>query len=503
MASSKPLGVSCRAERRPNPQWSELFLFRLWAAYLPATTAEVLVGIMTVVTPFLPLHDLSVSLASPFETRRSVSSTCWTSRLHEIGPERQIDIPLASACSLEPSSAWQFMADIALICRIFILIRYSTIHAKSQALDFRAGGVVFIPLLYRPQLLECRRTQKKLTGRKFRLWRKGSGSLLHYRNRMSPLPTASALMLAHDSEFWLLEHADLSSKKRAAFCALQSGVLSALCYPAAPSSRLRVVADYMNYLFKLDDWSDELTPEQVDVLRGRVMQVLYDPSPFVNKAGDDPVALLTASFFSRLVSSAGPLCVARFVSTMEDFFDAVTQQAHDRICDSVPSLQTYIALRRDTSGCRPCFALVEYAAGIDLPHSIAKHPCAHTMEDAANDVVSFANDIYSFNVEQARGDTHNAVIIVMREQGLDIQDALNHVGDLCIAAIQTFERTRAQIPSTGTRMDADLDAYIAGLQDWMVGSLHWSFITERYFGAHGLEVKKGLKVKLLPQKAQI
>ncbi|KAA1467161.1 terpene synthase [Dentipellis sp. KUC8613] len=309
--------------------------------------------------------------------------------------------------------------------------------------------------------------------------------------------------VASDSESWLLEHAELSPERRAAFCALQSGALSALCYPTTPPSRLRVIADYMNYLFKLDDWSDELNLDQVDVLRGRVMGVLYDPSPSVNKTGGDPVAFLTASFFSRLASSAGPRCVARFVSTMEDFFAAVTQQAHDRICDSAPNLQTYIALRRDTSGCRPCFALIEYAAGIDLPHSVAKHPCVCTMEDAANDVVSWSNDIYSFNVEQARGDTHNAVVIVMREQGLGIQDALDHVGDLCTAAIETFERARAQLPSTGTQVDTSLDAYVAGLQNWMVGSLHWSFITERYFGERGSEVKKALKVKLLPQKAEI
>ncbi|TFY65083.1 hypothetical protein EVG20_g5720 [Dentipellis fragilis] len=309
-----------------------------------------------------------------------------------------------------------------------------------------------------------------------------------------------ATEVARASESWLLEHAHLSPKKRAAFIALQSGALAALCYPAAPPARLRVVADYMNYLFKLDDWSDELTPEQVEVLRMRVMGVLYDSSPSIDKVGNDPVAALTASFFSRLVSNAGPLCVARFVSTMEDFFDAVTQQAHDRICDSVPNLQTYIALRRDTSGCRPCFALVEYAAGVDLPCSIAEHPCVRTMEDAANDVVSWSNDIYSFNVEQARGDTHNSVIIVMREQGLGMQDALNYVGNLCIAAINTFEGTRAQLPSWGPRVDAGVRAYIAGLQNWMIGSLHWSFITQRYFGKEGLEVKRKLSVELLPRK---
>ncbi|TFY65633.1 hypothetical protein EVG20_g5457 [Dentipellis fragilis] len=257
----------------------------------------------------------------------------------------------------------------------------------------------------------------------------------------------------------------------------------------------------MNYVFKLDDWSDELAPEQADKLKARVMEVLYDPLPSVEKAGDDPVAVLAASICSRLVPDVGPLCLARFVRTMEGFLDAVTQQAHDRVCESVPSHQTYITLRRDSSGCRPCFALLEYAAGIDLPHAIAEHPSVRTMEDASNNFVSWINDIYSFNVEQARGDTHNSVIIVMREQGLEIQGAMDYVGDLCATAIETFEKARTQLPVSGTQVDADVDAYITGLQNWMIGSLHWSFASERYFGTQGMEVKKELKVKLLPQRA--
>jgi hypothetical protein len=40
--------------------------------------------------------------------------------------------------------------------------------------------------------------------------------------------------------------------------------------------------------------------------------------------------------------------------------------------------------------------------------------------------------------------------------------------------------------------------YVQGLQDWIVGSLHWSFMTYRYFGTDGAEVKKHRTIKLLP-----
>ncbi|TFY76926.1 hypothetical protein EWM64_g7086 [Hericium alpestre] len=303
--------------------------------------------------------------------------------------------------------------------------------------------------------------------------------------------------VAKASEQWLLDGAPLSERKRKAFLGLKSGDLSAMCYPDVEADRLRVVADYMNYLFKLDDWSDEFEADEIHVMRDCVMGCLEDPVGF---ATEEPVGLLTKSFFSRFVKTGGPGCRQRFIDTMELFFRAVTQQALDRINDDIPDLESYIALRRDTSGCKPCFALIEYAAGIDLPDEVVNHRSIKILEDAANDLVSWSNDIYSFNVEQARGDTHNSVIIVMNEQGLDIQAAMDHVGSLCFATLNTFSRTRASLPSWGPDVDADVEKYVMGLQDWIIGSLHWSFLTKRYFGKNGEEVKNTLTVALLPKK---
>jgi hypothetical protein len=37
----------------------------------------------------------------------------------------------------------------------------------------------------------------------------------------------------------------------------------------------------------------------------------------------------------------------------------------------------------------------------------------------------------------------------------------------------------------------------------LIGSLHWSFDSERYFGKDGLEVKKHREVKLLPKRGEL
>ena len=73
------------------------------------------------------------------------------------------------------------------------------------------------------------------------------------------------------------------------------------------------------------------------------------------------------------------------------FFRAVAQQAFDRKDGLVIDLETYIVQRRDTSGCRPCWVLIEYANGLDMPESVMEHRQMRIMNDATNDLVSWSN----------------------------------------------------------------------------------------------------------------
>lgn len=76
---------------------------------------------------------------------------------------------------------------------------------------------------------------------------------------------------------------------------------------------------------------------------------------------------------------------------MDLFFKAIRQQARDRARGIVPDLETYIELRRDTSGCKPCFALIEFAAEIDLPDEVIEHPIIQALEEATNDLITWSN----------------------------------------------------------------------------------------------------------------
>jgi hypothetical protein len=61
------------------------------------------------------------------------------------------------------------------------------------------------------------------------------------------------------------------------------------------------------------------------------------------------------------------------------------------------------------------------------------------------------------------------ITILMKYHGHTLQSAVDYMGRLCSETIANFEVQRNLLPSWGAEVDADIAAYIQGLQDWIVG----------------------------------
>ncbi|KAF8348784.1 isoprenoid synthase domain-containing protein [Amanita rubescens] len=299
------------------------------------------------------------------------------------------------------------------------------------------------------------------------------------------------------SQEWLIEGGDLTPKKKRVIMQLKGGDLTAACFPDADPFHLRACCDYINYLFNLDDWLEELDVQGNNSVENCCIAAMRDP---VNFQTDKKAGLLMKSFFSRFSQTAGRVCQERFIRNKQHFFAAVARQVEAKMQGYVPDLESYVEMRRDTGCCKPCFQLIEYVGGLTLPDEVTEDPIIQSLEEAANDFITWSNDLYSYNVEQARNDTHNMVAVVMQDNSLTLQEAVNIVGDMCKASFDRFEHDRQHVSSWGDEIDHDVIKYIDGLQNWMAGNIHWSFSSERYFGKLGPEIKSSLKVELLPKK---
>lgn len=90
---------------------------------------------------------------------------------------------------------------------------------------------------------------------------------------------------------------------------------------------------------------------------------------------------------------------------------------------------------------------------------------------------------------------------MMKKYNLDLQSAVDRVGELCINAIQTYQKVKASFPSYGPKVDKDLEGFFHGLQSWMSGCLDWSFLTPRYLGPNRYEIRKHKWVTLKKPKS--
>lgn len=76
---------------------------------------------------------------------------------------------------------------------------------------------------------------------------------------------------------------------------------------------------------------------------------------------------------------------------MDSYFGAVILQARNRAAGIIPNLEDYMVTRRDTSGCRQCWALLEYGYNLHLPDEVMEDPIIQSLGEATNDFVSWTN----------------------------------------------------------------------------------------------------------------
>lgn len=102
------------------------------------------------------------------------------------------------------------------------------------------------------------------------------------------------------------------------------------------------------------------------------------------------------SFWLRCLQDCSSGFQSRFVKSMTLFLDARRQQARHRDTKVIPSLDSYINIRRNTSGLKPLIDFLEYTLQINLPDEVITHPILEALKLCTNDFVTWSNVRTSF-----------------------------------------------------------------------------------------------------------
>ncbi|KAI0346575.1 terpenoid synthase [Trametopsis cervina] len=296
---------------------------------------------------------------------------------------------------------------------------------------------------------------------------------------------------------WVLSYHVFTGKKLEFFKQGGSELLCAWVYPYTGPEQLRTACDFVNLLFTIDEISDEQSGKDAVATGAIVLNTLKDDQY------DDGSVLckMTKDFKARFFPYAGEATLRRFMKHSEAYINAFGVEAELREKNIVLDVPAYDRLRRENSAVRYCFGLIGYLLDIDLPDEIFEHPVFMRMHLAAVDMITWANDVYSYNMEQAMGHlTNNILTVLQREKDINLQEASDYVGVHFKELYDIFEASKKDLPSFGGEMDAVVAKYVMAMECWVAGNLEWSFGTQRYFGSENSKIRETLVVELSPAR---
>ncbi|KAF8160449.1 isoprenoid synthase domain-containing protein [Mycena galopus ATCC 62051] len=258
----------------------------------------------------------------------------------------------------------------------------------------------------------------------------------------------------------------------------------------------RVACDMVNLLFVLDDITDELSAQEVGYI-AEISLAAFRNRQTPRPLGEHPAGEMHRSFSERLHLIANPQIFDRFLVNYELYLKAVADEANERDHKRIrSSLDSYLTLRRETGAVRISFDLLLIPE--EIPSDILRDSRLARVENLGFDIVCVGNDILSFNVEQARGDTHNAVIVVMRERELSIQEAMDFVGQWYQQKIEDFYTAMQDLPPCpSVAIRNRVKMYFAAIANWITSNYEWSLRSGRYFPDGENPLESGWVVPLL------
>jgi len=218
----------------------------------------------------------------------------------------------------------------------------------------------------------------------------------------------------------------------------------------------------------------------------------------------------------QLKNKSSQTTLLRFIPSYERYLEAVLCEAAERENHFIRgSIDAYLALRRYTGAIKPSFDLI--LLPVEIPDEVLLDPRIVKLEMIAIDMVAVANvsvftptqvpahsnfqDVVSFNVEQARGDVHNAVIVIMHQKGLNVQEAMNDVNEWYNQRGKDFLDAMLDLPECPSiDVREKLKWYVHGLGNWVTANYEWSLGSKRFFGSLNDSIKDTGMITLLPRE---
>ncbi|MFM9367420.1 terpene synthase family protein [Streptomyces sp. Da 82-17] len=270
-------------------------------------------------------------------------------------------------------------------------------------------------------------------------------------------------------------------------------LLCAYTHPDCDAETLSLVTDWYVWVFFFDDHFLELFKRTQDRAGAKAyldrLPAFMPGDPARGfPAPRTPVEAGLADLWTRTVPHMSPGWRARFAEATAHLLNASLWELSNIDEGRIANPVEYVEMRRKVGGAPWSAGLVEFAAGAELPDTVAESRPLRVLRDAFSDAVHLRNDLFSYQREvEDEGENSNGVLVMETFLGCTTQEAAEAVNDLLTSRLQQFENTAlTEVPALCAEHGLDatqtaaVAAYAKGLQDWQSGGHEWHLRSSRY-----------------------
>jgi hypothetical protein len=261
------------------------------------------------------------------------------------------------------------------------------------------------------------------------------------------------------------------------FCSINYGWLGARFFPYTSEAQATIGAQWIAWLFTLDDEFDESAiggqPETLAQAFQKFVDILEGQPP----AHQTPLSLALQDLTSRTAQySPDPSWMKRFIISIQQYFNACRQEACNRKEATPPSPNEFIPLRQHAGAQTIVIALIEMMEGILLPNAVLQHPRIQALSEITMNLMGWGNDVLSVDKELRAGDFHNLVLIFKHGYCLNDEDAYTWAIETHNLDMRRFLLFETNLPDFGPDINHDVQRFIRGLRALIRGSVDWTLI---------------------------
>ncbi|KAJ3495097.1 hypothetical protein NLG97_g3642 [Lecanicillium saksenae] len=283
--------------------------------------------------------------------------------------------------------------------------------------------------------------------------------------------------LASEYYQWIDADCDFTSQSaRAAYKRHRLSDIAARAFPSLTLEELRPVARFTSSLAIIDDFLDKADVGELEQVCHRTTALLLgvDENEPPSKGFFHQVYLVRQD---ALACGMPPHLYEQFVDAIAGLLTGYGAEKRYNAADTPPPLNTYIMLRRQTSG-GLCYAkyLCMQKNYRRLPDDVLRHPAILRMHELVSLLIGYHNDFISLPKELARGgDVINLVMVVQQEFGLStLSQAWVRALAIHDDALRELIRLQVNLPDFGpwqqmaTEYAADLGVMVQGVYMWHI-----------------------------------